>query len=117
MQAIRPRPAADIVFDQDAIGELFNDKVLELLVKLVRSVLGLVGQLDGLAKVKAEDTEDRLAVYLVFAGLKVYVAVESNENVNELINVIDLSELNIKCHNSIPFKNVFVRKTIYNFII
>ena len=100
-----------------ALLELFNDKGLELLVKLLSSGFSVVSQLNGLAKVEAENTKDGLAVYLVLAGFKIYVTVESNENVNELINVIDLSELNVKCHDFFPFRCVFVRKTVYNFII
>jgi hypothetical protein len=42
-----------------------------------------------------EDAEDRLSVYLVSSGLKVYVTVKSNKDVNELINVVDLFELNV----------------------
>ena len=100
-----------------ALLELFNDKGLELLVKLLSSGFSVVSQLNGLAKVEAENTEDGLAVYLVLAGFEIYVSIKSNENVNELINVIDLSELNVKCHGYIPFQVYLSGRTLYIVII
>ena len=86
-----------------ALLELFNDKGLELLVKLFRALLGCIRELYRLTKVEAENTENGFSVYLVLARLEVNVTVEANENINELINIIDLSEFNVKCHSDFPF--------------
>ena len=75
-----------------------NDEVFKLFVKLLCALLLVIGQLNGLTEVKAENTEYRLAVYLIFAGFKVNVTLEAYEYVHQLINVVDLSEFDIKSH-------------------
>ena len=67
----------------------------KLLAELLCSCLLIVGKLYRLTEIEREDTENGLAIYLVSSGLKVYVTVKSNKDVNELINVVDLFELNV----------------------
>lgn len=88
--------------------QLFNDEGLELIVELCRTNLGFVCELYGLAKIEAENTENRLAVYLVLSGFKVYVSFKTNENIDQFVYVIDLSKLNVKCHNMFPFLKLFI---------
>lgn len=85
------------------ICSLSDNKGLELSAELFCALLLVVCELDGLTEVEGEDTEDRLAVHLISAGLKVNVTVKAYENVYELVNVVYFFKLNIKCHNKIPF--------------
>ena len=91
---------------------LFNDKVLQLIIELVCALFAVIGKLDGLTEVKAEDTENRLAVYLVLAGFQVNVTLKSNEDVDQLINIVDLFEFNVKSHNFISFPGVAPKTTL-----
>jgi len=97
--------------------KLFNDEGLELIVKLFCANLGFVSELYGLAKVKAENTENRLAVYLVLSGFKVYVSFKTNENIDQLVYVVDLFELNVKCHSMFPFFKLFILEGYPKYII
>ena len=80
------------------------DEIAKLCEKLVCAFLGSVGELYRLAKVKAEDAEDRLAVNLISSRFKVYVTLKAYENIYELINVVDLFKMNVYGH----FENSFL---------
>ena len=101
---------------------LSDDKGLKLSAELFCALFLVVRELDGLTEVKAENTEDGLSVYLVLAGLEVNVAVEADKNVNEFINIIDFSELNVECHGDFLSllncpKPSFYNDIIYHFFI
>ena len=88
---------------------LVDDEGLELASELFSALLLFIRELDGLTEVKREDTEDGLTVYLISARLEVHVTVKAYEDINELINVIDLLELNVECHNNYSFLNIFAK--------
>ena len=90
---------------------LVDDEGLELASELFCALLLVVGELYRLTEVEREDTEDRLAVNLISARLKIDVAVKSYENVYKLVNVIDLLKLDIECHNFNSFLVGFISRT------
>ena len=85
-------------------NRLFNDELFQLIIELICILLAFVGQLDRLTEIEAEDTENRLAVHLVLARFEVYVALKSNEDVDQLINVVDFFKLNVKSHFQSSFQ-------------
>ena len=88
------------------ICALSDNKGLELSAELFCALLLVVCELDGLTEVKGEDTEDRLAVHLISAGLKVNVTVKAYENVYELVNVVNFLKMNVTGHFFISFLEV-----------
>ena len=82
---------------KDLSSILFNYERRKLFIKL-RFSIAFVCDLDGLTKVKTEDAEDGLAVYLVSATLEVNVAFKADENIHERINIVYFTKMNFCCY-------------------